>query len=686
MAVLVPALLGALAALAIPVLVHLRFREKDRPFRFPSLMFLVRIPIRTAQRRRLTDWPLFLLRALALAALVLAFARPYLPVRDRAAAADADRAVLLLLDRSLSMGHAEVWGPALDSARAVLDGLRVGDRLAVVVFDEVSEVVQPWTTDVAAARGALSALRPSAAGTRYAAALRSARQLLADAEGGRPEVVLISDLQRSGTAGLAGVELPAGLPLRSITVAPATRANAAVHGVELRRDAGPPRATVTAQARVVAYALGAPREVRAVLTLNGREAATRQVTLPADGGLLVAFDPVPAPAGRITGTVTLSTDALPGDDTLHFALPRDDAVRALLLTPDDGGASETLFAERALGIGAAPAVRVTAVSAGALSSAMLQEADLVLAWDALPPTAMRDPLERWVAAGGGYVTVVGSRLAGRVAPGPLTPAQGRGLAERDARTPGTLGEVSLEHPLFAPFREASAALSAVRFARYPRLDASAQATVLARFDDGQAAVIEAGLGTGRVLVLGTPLEVRSGDFPLQPAFLPFVRRLALHGSGHIASPLWRATGDDWPLRASLRDPVVSAPDGSLQRPPADSVGSAVTLRQAGLYSAFQGRVGGEALAVVAVNPPPAESDLTPVDARELLLGIREVEGETAGTAATPSPEAVEARQGLWRWLLAAVLLLLLGETFLATRGWRASARRTGVLPPDRSPA
>ena len=73
---LVPAFLAGLAALAIPVVLHLRQRDKNRPERFPSLMFLEQLPIRTAERRRITDWPLLLLRALAMALLVMAFARP----------------------------------------------------------------------------------------------------------------------------------------------------------------------------------------------------------------------------------------------------------------------------------------------------------------------------------------------------------------------------------------------------------------------------------------------------------------------------------------------------------------------------------------------------------------------------------------------------------------------------------
>jgi len=686
MSFLLPAMLGALAALAIPVIVHLRFREKDTPFRFPSLMFLVRIPIRTAQRRRLTDWPLFLLRALALAALVTAFARPFIPQREGAAATDTARSVVLLVDRSLSMSHREVWPAALDSARAVIAGLGSADRVAVVAFDETSEIIQPWTADPAAARAAVDGITPVSRGTRFGAALRTARQLLADAGAARPEAVVVTDLQRSGVTGLAGVELPVGMLVRAIEVTASTPANTAVAAVDVRRTPGTPRPTVTAQARVVARELEAPRSLQAVLTINGREAATRSVTVPPNGELLVAFDAVPAPAGRITGTVTLTTDALAADDTLYFALPRDDAVRVLLVTPGEGASTETLFFERAVGIGEAPAIRVTSTSVNTLTATQFSDAGLIVLWDVTPPAALATALGTWVEQGGGIVTVVGTRLGARLAASPLVPSAAAGLTERAAADPAVLGEVTLDHPLFSPFRDASAALSAVRFSRYARLDPASGAAVLARFDDGLPAVLEARRGSGRLLVLATPLDPRGGDFPLQPAFLPFLRRLVLHGSGHAGAPLWRPTGESWALRPSLRDPVVSGPDAAIERPPVDSAGSAVVLRTAGLYSAYQGRVGGEPLDVVAVNAPPSESDLTPVDARELLLGTREVSGEASGFATIPTATELEARQGAWRGLLAIVAALLIGETLLSTRGWRATARRSNVIPPDRSSA
>jgi hypothetical protein len=685
MAFLIPAILGALAALAIPIAVHLRFREKNKPFRFPSLMFLSRIPIRTAQRRRVTDWPLLLVRAAILALLVFAFARPFIPQSADAAAGAQSRAVVVLVDRSLSMSAPTVWPAALDSARTLIRSLGTTDRVAVVFFDELAEIAHDWTTDHAAALATLDNAKPSTRGTRYGAALRTARGLLAEAGQAQLEAVLVTDVQRSGVAGVAGLELPAGLAVRSIVVTPPSRPNTSVAHVDVRRLPGPPRATLTVQARVVTRELAAPRTLKATLLLNGRETATRSVTVPATGELVVAFEPVPAPVGRVTGQVQLESDALPADDVFHFALSRDDGVRVLLVGPSEGTTAETMFFERALAIGESPAIRLTRVRAAEVNARLLSDAALVVLWDVNPSTgSLATALTPWVAAGGGVVTVVGTRLGARVESSPLLPVAGRALTERTPASPGLLGEVTLDHPLFAPFRDASAALSAVRFTRYAALQAAEGASVLARFDDGQPAVVEVRSGVGRVVAVATPLDARGSDFALQPAFLPFVRRLVLHTSGYADSPLWRPTGDSWSLRASIKTPVVTSPSEAIERPVPDSAGSAVVLTEAGLYSVYDGQVAGEPLDVSAVNAPANESDLTPVDPRELLLGIREVDAATAGFAAPPTPQELEGRQGVWRWLLALVAVLLIVETLMATRGWRAVTGRVAAPPPDRS--
>lgn len=673
---LVPAFLAGLAALAIPVLMHLRDRNEDTPIRFPSLMFLLRLPIRTSDRRKVTDWPLLLLRALAVALLVFAFSRPFFGNDVTTTTDGRARALVLMLDRSMSMGHTGTWTRALDSARATVRGLESGDQVAIVLFDEEAFILQDWTGDRAAALATLNGVTPVARSTRMSSALRAARGLLLSAPPGAPELVMVSDLQRSGLGGVAGLELPAGVSLRAVPVVPGeTRANTSIAGVEARRIASGDRIQLQVQARVVTRELSEARRARLTLSVGGREVGTRQATLPANGELNVVFEPVPAPAGAVVGEVRMEPDALAGDDTLHFALGADDEVRLVLVVPPDIGRDETLFLERALAIGRAPDVRIERRRQGTLNVDALSRASLVLLWDVAPPSgAAGAALDEWISAGGGLVVHAGHRLGERRTSSLAGATSVDGLADRRSAGGAVLGELREDHPLFAPFRTAPAALSVPRFWRHPRLTPAVGTEVIARFDDGQPAVLERRQGEGRVLVLALALDVRDGDLPLQPAFLPLMRRVALHGAGHEAAPLWRSTGDSWAPRGVRRAPVVRAPDGTLIRPDSGAE-AALILEQAGVYAAYEGSVDGTPRALAAVNVGAAESDLVAADPAELLLGVSTSTDSTARDAGVQTSAEVEGRQGIWRILLLVVVVLLAVETVIASRGWRGRATR-----------
>ena len=237
---------------------------------------------------------------------------------------------------------------------------------------------------------------------------------------------------------------------------------------------------------------------------------------------------------------------------------------------------------------------------------------------------------------------------------------------------------------YAAFRDAPSALNAARFLRYPRFEPAVGTDVIARFDDGLPAVLERKEGQGRIVLIGAPLDARNGDFPLQSAYLPFLQRLVLYTSGRDATTLWHATGQSWLLPGTMKEPAVSTPEGAILRPTRDTVGSTVALREAGVYSLYEGRVQGEPAGLLAVNAPANESDLTPVDARELLLGVRQTAVNASASNEVPTPAELEARQGVWRILLAVAALLLLAESFFANRGWRGTASRLNAVQTERS--
>ena len=286
--------------------------------------------------------------------------------------------------------------------------------------------------------------------------------------------------------------------------------------------------------------------------------------------------------------------------------------------------------------------------------------------------------------GGGLVTVAGRRIANLAAVAGILPGSPHGMVDRTGDRGGVLGAISPEHPIFAPLSGgAGAPLGGARFFRYPKLTPSADAQVVARFDDGLPALLERQEGAGRVLMTAMPLDETSGDFPLQPTYLPFLRGLLPHAAGSAATPLWRTAGDGWLVPAGAHNPVVRTPSGKLLRPDAGRATNAITLDEAGFYTIYEGQPSGDPLAVVAVNSPALESDLTPMDAGELLVGVGQDSVKTSALTRSSLAEA-EHRQRLWRTLLLLAAAALGAEAVLSSRGWRGTAAKIGGTAPEGS--
>src|ERR1043166_9153110 len=125
---LAPAFLAGLAAISVPVIIHLIHRERRTVVEFPSLMFLQRIPYSSVRRQKLRG-PLSLgLRCLALALLAAAFARPFFARHSVVPPGTGARELVVLLDRSASMSYGDRWKRAQDAARKAMGGLGAPDR------------------------------------------------------------------------------------------------------------------------------------------------------------------------------------------------------------------------------------------------------------------------------------------------------------------------------------------------------------------------------------------------------------------------------------------------------------------------------------------------------------------------------------------------------------------------------
>ena len=240
-----PLYIAGLLGLSLPIVFHLIRRTPRGQQVFSSLMFLKPSPPTLTRRSRLDNILLLILRALILALLAFAFARPFLrEAADLAFEGAQGRRVAILVDTSASMQREGVWRRAVEEVNRVLDEADPADQVALFTFDasvktlvdfESLKTVLEHEKRLALVREKIKEVKPAWRSTDLASALIATADSLdavndakADEIDAPLQLVLISDLQEgSELEALQGYEWPKGVKVELASVFPDKPTNAA---------------------------------------------------------------------------------------------------------------------------------------------------------------------------------------------------------------------------------------------------------------------------------------------------------------------------------------------------------------------------------------------------------------------------------------------------------------------------
>ena len=683
MGLLAPLFLLGLAAIAVPVIIHMIQRERKEVLEFPSLMFVRKIPFHSFRRQRIRHWFLLLLRCAALALLMLAFARPFFRAAALAAVTDGAREVVILLDRSYSMGYADRWDRAKDAARDAIDGLAADDRATLILFDSGAEAGPRSTTDRASLTGLVNNAELGAGVTRYGPALKLAEGIFEGSDLPRLEAVLITDFQRVGVESASGVRFPSGTVLTPIGVGGGDEAvaNVSVAGVLFNREYFSGRERVVVAARLTNRGAAPVTGLDVALEMDGREVETLTADLPPNGSTTVDFAAVTLGDAPMAGAVRTAADALPTDDVFNFVVTPGQVVRVLVVGSDRASTDASLFLTRALGIGTAPAFDVRTTTSGGFDAADLEGRQVVILNDAPAPSGQTgEALEAFVEGGGGVLVVAGERSAWPADGPDLLPGVVGSPADRDGRG-GSIGFVDYSHPVFEVFAAPrSGDVTTARFFRYRPVEPGPAAVVLARFDDGNPALSERRVGRGTVLLWASSIDSYWNDLAKKPVYLPFVHRLTEYLGAYTPPTPWFSAGQVLNLAEQEVvlgtgglagvEYVVMSPSGA--RIPVDVGERAgfIDLDEQGFYEVHDASAAETDPLTLAVNVDLAESDLSAVDPEELASALTGRAGGERADAAPPREVGaadLERRQAIWWYLLVGAFLLLVAETVVSNR-------------------
>ena len=668
-----PAAAWLFPAVALPILFHLFFRLRRQIQEFPSLMFFLRIDPRLSAKRKIHEWLILLLRCLFLALLILALARPLLGMKSSVEKV----ARLILIDNSGSMAAPTTVGISkLTLAERATEKLialsRPGDSMAVQLMIPDPTVTLPRGFDASPAilRDAIGKLTPSDGAASVPKAIRAALATLATAKTTRRELHILTDLQQKnwsrGNLGAMGIE-PANrrIIVHRLESAPVTAGSVSIESVEI-----PARAIPAGRITPVRVTLQNHGPVAAKVRLNGTDDSgknfSRDVEVAPNASTPIALTFSFSQPGFHWAQVWVEGDAAPTANRAELGFWTTDAQKVLFV----GGKNDFAAMPYAVSPGGNSDLSgIDAVFIGAdqlTASLAAKPLAVVLTWENWPQDAtISQALQDYVRQGGTLFLVPAPDAGVSVSPPAaawLDASLGALVTAKEAEPVMLLQEGDA---LWRDLRDADGRpkLGLLRAFQYRPVKTGTDWQILIASAKGATLLARRNVEQGRIFVSGLAFTPKWSSLPLKGGFVVLMQNTVFGDqSEHI--PVQRIhAGEEFRFDFPDGPAVLKSLAGSAL----DWHGEARDFEnfpRAGVYEISQR----DHVNWVAAsgNVDEADPHFLPRGRVPLLRGLpHEVVPLFNEDDITQAELSQRSGSSLYRWLLLAALLVLLGETWLA---------------------
>ncbi|MCY3022562.1 MAG: VWA domain-containing protein [Planctomycetota bacterium] len=499
--------------------------------------------------------------------------------------------------------------------------------------------------------------------------------------------------------------------------------NLAAVQVEVEEKVVPARVDIQLIGTVASFSRAPSRNVKVKLKVDGEEVASEVIaSLSSEKPGTVTFYHSFPEAGSHAVGIELESDALPADNTAFMALDVEDQMRVLCVDGQQRvgpNASEMDYFRQALSPTKAEEIKAgkmplypEVISDSAFPEANLDNYRLVVLGNVpLIPKEKVQALEHFVKRGGSLWIFTGERIdpaiynkeLANLLPMVLGEVVGSGNPDDPHRD--ALSDTEISHPAIAKFKgikglPLSHLYTYRRFRFMPWLQADPTVRTVLAYENGEPAAVEKTVapGNGRVLLVGTTADKAWNNWPTKNQYMPLMNFLALDLIQPAHAERNRTVGERFILQlprqdlgATRREGLrLTGPNGessSMEILTEQSIAESGTIRRAGVYTT---ELPGDRRRVVqfAANRNTEESDLTGIEDNEIQFNLAgenvapSARGGYFGSLVTrsdlllPAPEAKVVEDAMkksggsrefWRWLVAAVLALLVVESVLARR-------------------
>ncbi len=715
--------LFGLAAVSIPIIIHLLNKMQVREMAWAAMRFLQESIEKNQRRLQMEDILLLLLRCLLVALLVLVLSRPTWQSKSITGGSHQVTAVLII-DNSYSMGMTNGIQTRLERAQAaaeqILQAFPTGSSSALYfAADDVQPVIAQPTYDFNLLRKTIREAKLTDRSTDLTNALQMAVATLQKEGSGSKEIYLITDGQANGWPAMDQLkqqlaEIQKQIVVHLVLVGDAAESNLGVTGLRVESGLTPVNQQLRCAVDVLNGSDTEVRDVRVSLMVDDQPAGDEQIipSIMAGATGSVSLFAKLRTEGYHTITAKIPHDRLPADDQRTVAVRAISDVKVLLVQGglgQRGPQADDFFVRNAL-VPVAPAgvadyfIKTTTIPASQLAMTSLDSYDAVflLNVDSLEAGTV-DPIVNYVKQGGGLVIFPGthsdpSYYNEKLGAGGFLPARlgfSKGQPDQQAKF-FTLQTKDYDNPITTLWNDPTVGtLTQVHFAAYYQLTPrpwkepakdeptplAGQPRVVLHFANSDDPVaVEQTWGSGRVIMFSSTATTAWNDFPVHPAFVPFMQRVLGALVEREDEGLNVRVGQKFSYSVSndlLNKDVSVVVPGQTDPPRVSGQVSLVNglpvvqfsdTNEAGAYRVIIGNSPGTIL-YFAAQSDPAESNLTPLSDEQLksLSDVADIIKWNPNVDLTPKLTAARVGRELWWPLLIAALVIATIETFLAQR-------------------
>ena len=715
--------LFGLAAVGIPIVIHLLNKMQVRQVHWAAMRFLLESVQKNQRRLQMEDLILLILRCLLVALLILALSRPTLQTSARPASSRVVTAAIII-DNSYSMGLTNGIQTSLQQAQSaavdVLKAFPSGSSAALFfAANNVQPAIAQPTYDINLLRQTIGQAKLTDRSTDLGVALQLAVSTLQkQGEGTSKEIYLITDGQANGWGSMDQflkelADIQKQITVHIVLVGGEREANLAVTGLRLEGGLTPVNEPLRCTVEVTNESDAEASDVRVSLLVDDQPAVDQTIidTIAPGASRTVALFAKLRSDGYHSITAKIPPDRLPADDQRTVAVKAVGELKVLLVEDAPGATpsqSPDFFVRNALV--PVPAsdvgqyyIKTTTISASQLATTSLDDFDAVflLGVNELAPSVV-STLSGYVHQGGGLVVFPGTNSnvdfynqelgQNGFLPATLGPSKGNPNQHEKPFTPQT---DHYDHPIVSLWNDpASGNLGDIPFYAYYPLalapwkapgkdDTSAPSgkpRVIFQFvQNDDPIAVEHTWGSGRVILFASTPSTEWNQLPISQAFVPLIHRTLGALVERQTEGLNIQVGSNFSYAVSNdllnKNVSISVPG---QTEPPRVVGQVVLQNGLAIVQYGDTDLAGIYQVTIGNNPPiqfaaqsdPNESNLTPLSADQLksLGGVADVI-RWGGSSPSVAPKLTAALTGheFWVPLLIAALIIATVETFLAQR-------------------